>query len=317
VRRKLWKRSLKIYGYHLLLLSFAFTIAAAVAVHTHKAALTNLLDFYLAHPAVAILGSVLLIYCPPLLDILPMYVAFLFFTPLLLSASWRYGWKKILAASGLVWLLAQFGLRDIAHNAVVSVTHLRIPLQETGAFNLFAWQAVWICGLWLGAKSAVGVVPLRRIPNWGAIAAAAICLFFVGLRHSWLGPHLTQQAMGMWLDKWQIGPLRVMNLMAFTVLFYWLRKYVLRAVAVEPLLTLGKASLQVYCAHLVFVFAGLALLYGAVEQLHGLMAVLLVGVTFAMLILVALNEARKRRRNRAAKLRQQCDAASIPAQEVA
>ena len=34
----------------------------------------------------------------------------------------------------------------------------------------------------------------------------------------------------MWLDKWQIGPLRVLNLLAFMVVFYWLRKYVLRAV---------------------------------------------------------------------------------------
>jgi hypothetical protein len=236
---------------------------------------------------------------------------------LLLSASWRYGWKKILAASGLVWLLAQFGLRDVAHNAVVGLTHLHIPLQETGAFNLFAWQAVWIGGLWLGAKSAVGVVPLRKIPSWGAAVAAAVCLFFVGVRHSWLGPYLTQQAMGMWLDKWQIGPLRVLNLMSFLVVFYWLRKYVLRAVAVEPFLTLGKASLQVYCAHLFFVFAGLALLYGAVEQLHGLMAVLLVAVTFAMLILVALNEARKRRRNREIKLRQESDAVAVPAHETA
>jgi hypothetical protein len=317
VRKQLWKRSLKIYGYHLLLLSFAFTIAATFAVHTHKVALTNLLDFYLAHPAVAIAGSILLIYCPPLLDILPMYVTFLFFTPLLLSASWRYGWRKILAVSGLVWLLAQFGLRDLAHNAMVSVTHLRIPLQETGAFNLFAWQAVWIAGLWLGAQSAVDAVPLRRIPSWGASVAAAVCLFFLGVRHSLLGPHLTQQALGIWLDKWQIGPLRVLNLLAFLVVFYWLRKYVLRLVAVEPFLTLGKASLHVYCAHLFFVFGGLALLYGEVEQLHGMVAISLVGVTFGVLMLVALNEARKRRRDRAAKLQQQANPNSIPAREAA
>src|SRR5580692_2808593 len=63
VRARLWKRSLKIYGYHL----------------------------------VAILGSVLLLYCPPLLDILPMYVTFLFLTPLALSAAARFGWKWILA----------------------------------------------------------------------------------------------------------------------------------------------------------------------------------------------------------------------------
>lgn len=107
-----------------------------------------------------------------------MYVMFLFFTPLLLSASWRYGWRTILACSGLVWLLAQFGLRDLTHHAIVQVTHLHIPLQETGAFNLFAWQAVWIGGLWLGAQSAMGIAPLRRIPSWCAAVAGAVCLFF-------------------------------------------------------------------------------------------------------------------------------------------
>ncbi len=315
VRKKLWKRSLKIYGYHLLMLGFAFTVAATFAVHTHKAALTNLLDFYLAHPGVAIVGSVLLLYCPPLLDILPMYVTFLFFTPLVLSASWRYGWRKILVASGMVWLLAQFGLRDLAHNAIVSVTHLRIPLQETGAFNLFAWQAVWIGGLWLGARSAVGIVPLRRIPSWGATVAVAVCVFFIGVRHGWLGPHLTQQALGMLLDKWQIGALRVVNLLAFTVVFYWLRKYVLRVVSIEPFLTLGKASLHVYCAHLFFVFVGLALLYGEVEQLQGATAIALVVVTFGVLMLVALNEARKRRLHRETKMRQETSPHSIPVEE--
>jgi hypothetical protein len=215
-----------------------------------------------------------------------------------------------------VWLLAQFGLRDLAHNAIVSVTHLRIPLQETGAFNLFAWQAVWIGGLWLGARSAVGIVPLRRIPSWGAAVAGAVCVFFIGVRHGWVGPHLTQQALGMLLDKWQIGSLRVLNLLAFMVVFYWLRKYVVRVVSIEPFLTLGKASLHVYCAHLFFVFAGLALLYGEVEQLQGATAIALVVVTFGVLILVALNEARKRRLHREAKMRQEAGLHSIPAGEI-
>src|SRR3984957_15375769 len=196
-RRKLWKRSLTIYGYHLLMLALAFTVAASFAVHTHKTAITNLLNFYLAHPAVAIVGSMLLIYCPPLLDILPMYVTFLFLTPLVLAAAVRFGWRRIVEASALIWLAAQFGLRDMVHNGIVSITHLKIPLQETGAFNLFAWQAVWIAGLWIGAWSAVNAVPLRRIPSWGASVAAAVCLFFLGVRHSLLGPHLRQQALGI------------------------------------------------------------------------------------------------------------------------
>jgi hypothetical protein len=285
------------------MLALAFTVAAAFAVHTHRAAIGNLLNFYLAHPAVAIIGSVLLLYCPPLLDILPMYVTFLFFTPMLLSASVRFGWKRILLASGLIWLLAQFGLRDLVHNWIVRLTHLPIPLQETGAFNLFAWQAVWTVGLWLGARSAVDAVPLKKIPGWMVGASAAVCLFFIAVRHGWLGPHLTQQALGMQLDKWQIGPLRVLNLITFTIVFYWLRKYVVRVVSIEPFLTLGRASLRVFCAHVFFVFIGLGLLYGDVdggsageiEQLHGKTAAALLAVTFAALILVAMDEMRKKR----------------------
>ncbi|MFZ0663658.1 MAG: OpgC domain-containing protein [Acidobacteriaceae bacterium] len=291
---KLFKRSLKIYGYHILLLVLAFSVAATYAAHAHKTALTNLFNFYLAHPGTAIIGSVLLLYCPPLLDILPMYVIFLLFTPLVLSAAVRFGWKKILAVSALIWLLAQFGLRNLVHNWIVAITHLHIPLQETGAFNLFAWQGVWIVGLWLGAEMAHGTNPYKSVRGPVIAVCGAICLFFIGVRHGWLGPHLTQQALGMQLDKWSIGPLRVVNLVAFSVVIYWLRKYVAEAVSHEPLLTLGKASLQVFCAHLFFVFVGLALLYGEVEQLHGWTAVILLVVTFASLMFVAVREVKKR-----------------------
>jgi hypothetical protein len=306
VRVKLWKRSLQIYTYHLVMLTLVFTVAAAYALHTHKAALNNLLNFYFAHPVVAIVGSVLLVYCPPLLDILPMYVMFLFLSPLLLSVARRYGWTKILAVSALIWLLAQFGLRDVVHNFVVQITHLKIPLQETGAFNLFAWQAVWVAGMWIGASSAMEANPLNKIPGWAVGISAVACLFFIGVRHGWLGPYLTQPALGIQLDKWQLGWLRIINLVTFTVVVYWMRPLLVRLIAIEPFLTLGKASLRVFCAHLFFVFVGLALLYqdvdddtGQLEQLHGLTAIALLVVTFTALFLVALNEVRKRRAERA------------------
>ncbi|HZU08732.1 MAG TPA: OpgC domain-containing protein [Pseudacidobacterium sp.] len=305
LRAALWKRSLRIYAYHLLMLALTFTVAAAYAVRTHRAALYNLLNFYIAHPFVAVVGSVLLLYCPPLLDILPMYVIFLFFTPLVLTSAVKRGWAGILATSMAFWLFAQFGLRDVVHNVIVHVTHLPIPLQETGAFNLFAWQAVWISGLWLGAKSAVGEMPLRRIPGYVVTLSAVVCLFFIGVRHSWLGPHLTQQALGMKLDKWQIGPLRVINLVTFTIVFYWLRKYVKRVVAIEPFLTLGKASLHVFCAHVFFVFVGLALLVNDVPELHGWPAAVLLAGTFAGLILVAVREVRNQRAKRLKREQQQ------------
>jgi hypothetical protein len=236
-----------------------------------------------------------------------MYVTFLFFTPMLLSAAVRFGWRKILLASGGIWLLAQFGLRDLVHNWIVHVTHLHIPLQETGAFNLFAWQAVWAVGCWVGARSAVREETFSDPPGWMAALSCTLCLFFIGVRWGWLGPHLTQAALGIQLDKWQIGPLRLINLVTFSVVAYWLRRHLLKLVAVEPFLTLGKSSLRVFCAHIFFVFVGLALLVRDVgddvgapsEQLHGISALLLLVATFTGLILVAAHEVRRRRARRA------------------
>ena len=298
VRATLWKRALKIYGYHLIMLAMVFTVVAEFAAHTHRVAIYNLVNFYLAHPLTAIIGSVLLIYCPPLLDILPMYVTFLLLTPYILSLAARRGWRWILVASGLVWVLAQFGLRTWVHALVVHVTGLQIPLQETGAFNLFAWQAIWVLALWLGATSTQGENPLRRLPSWVFGLSGLVCLFFLGVRHGWVGPHLTPEALGMSLDKWQIGPLRLLNLCAFACVVYWSRKYLTRVVLVEPFLTLGKASLEVFCAHLFFVFVGLALLYGEVTELHGPYALLLLGITFGALMLVATREVRRKQKVR-------------------
>jgi hypothetical protein len=308
VRVKLWKRSLKIYGYHLAMLAIAFSVGAAYAVDTHKAAIYNLLDFYIAHPVVAVAGSALLLYCPPILDILPMYIIFLFMTPLALSAAVRFGWRKVLLASGSVWLMAQFGVRDVVHHWIVHVTDLHIPLQETGAFNLFAWQMIWIVGMWLGARSATREATFRRIPNWVAGLCIAACLFFIGVRWGWLGPHLTETALSIQLDKWQIGPLRVVNLVTFSIAAYWLRKHLVPLLSVEPFLTLGKASLRVFCAHVLFVFLGLAFLVRDVgqdvgappEQLHGAAAAILLTGTFLALFLVARQEVRKRQARRAA-----------------
>jgi hypothetical protein len=295
LRTKLWKRALRIYGYHLTLLALAFTVAATFAVTAHRLALINLLNFYLAHPFPAIVGSLLLIYCPPLLDILPMYVIFLLITPFLLAIAANRSWKGILLASMSVWLLAQFGLRAWVHDVVVHVTTLQIPLQETGSFNLFAWQLVWVSGLCVGGASALEGRFFKRPPRFASQVSALICIFFIGVRHSWFGNHLTQQTLALQLDKWQLGPLRLVNLIAFACVIYWSRKLLTRLFLIEPFIMLGKASLQVFCAHLAFVFAGLALLYGTVSQLHGFDAVGLVALTFIGLIFVALRKIRGER----------------------
>lgn len=301
VHHKLWKRSLRLYGYQVLLLAVAFTAAAAGAVYMHSTALSNLLGFYLAHPGKAIAASLLLVYCPPLLDILPMYIVFLALSPTILTIAARKGWGRILMASGGIWLLAQFGLRGWVHHALLGITGTGIGLNQTGAFNFFAWQALWVAAMWIGAKSADGENPLDKLPAWVLPLVGGVCLFFFGIRQGWLDAPLTQQSLGMLLDKWQIGPVRALNLAAFLCLIYGLRSALSRVILIEPFPILGKSSLEVFCAHLVFVFGGLALLYGEATQIHGMAAAVLVSITFSSLIFLAFAlGARSKRRSRVA-----------------
>jgi hypothetical protein len=44
----------------------------------------------------------------------------------------------------------------------------------------------------------------------------------------------------MQLDKWQLGPLRLINLIAFACVIYWSRKLLTRLFLIEPFIMLGR-----------------------------------------------------------------------------
>src|SRR6201987_5021902 len=139
--RRLRGRTLRLYGYHALLLAFAFLVAVPIASHGNRPGLHNLLDFYFMVGAKqSITEAALLIYRPPLLDILPMYIIFLMFTSAGLLLSRKIGWTPILIASSMVWLFAQFGFRHAEHSFMSRIIPTHIPLNEMGSFDLWAWQ---------------------------------------------------------------------------------------------------------------------------------------------------------------------------------
>jgi len=136
---KLWARTLRLYGYHALLLAFVFLVAVPIASRGNRPGLHNLLDFYfMAGAKQSVAEAALLIYRPPLLDILPMYIIFLVFTSAALPLARRIGWKPILWAAFVVWGFAQFGFRGIEHTFMMRLIPTRIPLNEMGSFDLGA-----------------------------------------------------------------------------------------------------------------------------------------------------------------------------------
>lgn len=262
VRERLWLRCAKLYGYHLALLAVAFTVVAEVAVHTREPALQGLLDFYLAHHAVAVASSMLLLYCPPLLDILPMYIVFLLLTPLLLNVGRHRGWKFVLIPSALLWLAAQFHVRDLVYSFLTGHAHFPVPLRNLGAFNLLAWQFLWVFGLWAGSGGSTRLMDWFR-SRWTIALSVAVALTFFVLRYQlipYFVAHPADQG-GAWVlyDKWQLGAFRLLNFAALGVLFCVLRPYVRRRLAWTPLVLMGKSSLEVFCVHVLLCFGALSL----------------------------------------------------------
>jgi hypothetical protein len=66
-------------------------------------------------------------------------------------------------------------------------------------------------------------------------------------------------------DKWHLGLVRIINFAAITVLLIRFQS-VVKPLATRPLVMMGQASLQVFCAHLLFCFAGLVIMGDAPKE---------------------------------------------------
>jgi hypothetical protein len=284
--RKLWGRTVRLYGYHALLLAFAFLVAVPIAAHGDRPGLHNLLDFYFnAGAKQAVTEAALLVYRPPLLDILPMYIIFLIFTAPAIALAGKIGWKPIVWTSFAFWALAQFGFRNAEHTLMMRYIPTRIPLNEMGSFDLWAWQFLWFIGVWIGVRWAQGTLPIE---TWArrAIAPAVVIAGFCFVIRRMLPHGLELGGFEFLFDKWHLGLIRMLDFAAVAALLI-VSQPVTRHAAVKPLVFLGQSSLQVFCVHLLFCLAGLTLL-GNASMLSGFKQFLLLATTFTAMMLTAI-----------------------------
>jgi len=286
--RNVWMRAARLYVYQLLLLAFAFVIEAPIAARGNRPAVHNLLNYYftVGRPR-AFIDAALMIYRPPLLDILPIYIIFLVLTPLAVLLGKRFGWKFAFAGGFALWLFAQFGLKTMVYNWLTHAFGLQIPLNEMGAFDLLAWQLWWLVGLWLGVRWARNDLPLEA---WAQkrtviVPAAVIAVLFLALRYVQIGTGFDLGKLAPVLDKWDFGFGRMVDFTAIAILVIRFRS-VLKPLAIRPLVMMGQASLQVFCVHLLCVFFALTIM-GNNSMLTGWPAVAMVVISLSSLVLTA------------------------------
>ena len=300
MRKALWRRAGVVWLCQVGMLLFLFTLIAKIGLRTDRRAIKNLIAFYLEEPIDALWSGLLMIYNPPLLDILPMYVMYMFASPLALTLGLRRnGWLFVMAGSLTLWGLAQLYLIQPLHKIFIHAIEPRMPFHETGAFDLFAWQFIWILGLWMGSRREA--IPERRaFPAWIVIFSVVFAVTCLIWRHA-IGqaPFFgTLAEFNMLFDKWRLGPLRILNFFALLVIITRFGPYILH-IRFRVLETLGRASLSVFCAHVLIVLMVLAMVGDRIGRTPLWAETLLVISTLIGLYAVALFSNRMDREERA------------------
>lgn len=264
MRKALWSRAATVYRHHLALFAFGITMVLLIGLVNEQKAITNLFMQYMAHPIETAAAGLLLIYQPALFDILPMYVMFLLLTPWVLEQAQRRGWGLPLAISVAIWTASLLGVRPMFHQGLMAVTGLSLPMAATGSFNPFAWQLMWVVGLWLGTARMLGFEsPLRATPR-AVTLLAVLAVTFLLWRHAGGQVPFGLEASGApasankLIDKWDLGPLRLMNVFAVAVVIAAVGPAIARRVKTGFLTRLGRSSLPVFSAHLVCCLLALA-----------------------------------------------------------
>jgi hypothetical protein len=274
------KRITKIYLCHISTVLFAFLFAGNLLGHIQP--YQNLVHTFCKSPAKASIAAAFLLYQPPLMDILPLYIIFLLITPLTLAIARKWGWKTVCSLSVGLWLMGQLGFRDIAIKLLKIVV-----LVDMGNFDLFSWQLIWILALaightynetWFNTKAAKGAL----------LFSVGFFLLMFCFRWPWIPISLNMDKYWWTVDKWRLGPLRVLNFFAMVyIVASFDLKQVFRSIIFRPLALIGKNALACFCTHVGFciVFIG-AIQYFAFDSwtVHFIIATQLLLIFFIALI---------------------------------
>jgi hypothetical protein len=236
-------RAGRIYRAHLVTLAFAFVLGSFFL--SELPGIKDMLDRYLMDPWAAIAGSLALLFRPPLMDILPMYVLFSFLTPVAFGAAQRWGWKTILFVSFSAWIIAQTQVREILVTASKD-----LPFVQLGPFDLLAWQLLWIGGLFIGQRFLEN---RALLPTSYLLRPLLVLSAIAFLSWRWIsitsGPDPMTET---WLfDKWHLGPLRLINFALAAYVTATFLKYLNRWEApLRPFLLIGRHMLPVFCSQI-------------------------------------------------------------------
>jgi hypothetical protein len=276
------QRALRIYRAHLITLFVVFAVGSLFLASVPG--IRYILSKFFDSPTSAVAGSVALLFQPPLLDILPMYVIFSLVTPLAFWIAGRVGWRPVFAVSVGLWLLSQFNVREFLTAPVRDQAFVQI-----GPFDLFSWQLLWVAGLIFGHSLQQGK-SLLRFSQRTEVVLLVLAIGFTLSR--WTCAYLNFDASGnFWfLDKWHLGPVRLLN-------FFLVAWFVAKAMPylrrwreyLRPLSAVGQNMLPIFSTQIclsIFVAGWISVRHHSVDAFATLLLLLQVVIAFVVAYLL-------------------------------
>ncbi|WEX10959.1 OpgC domain-containing protein [Chelativorans sp. AA-79] len=230
-----------------------------------------------SHDPFYAIASLLLLYQPTYMDILPQYVLYMLVSPPLIWLCVTGRWKWVAVSSVVVWIAAQLGLHLPLGNGVHSVMEwIHEGEMFRSAFNVLGWQIVFMSGLVLGALSATKEIDWKQVitPEKTALvwAALALVLIFMTIRFGFTFGFLPEAVAERFTgldNRVEFSFVYLVNFMATGYLVAWmimagsvsdnravriLGKGLRRIFSLSLLRLIGRHSLQVYAWHVIVVY---------------------------------------------------------------
>lgn len=191
------------------------------------------------HPWLAIVMGATFTYQPGMLDILPMYCAFVTVLPWVLEQFEKGRRWQVMGVSFVLWLAVQNLYGSGIDGAPLFPLHV-------GSFNLFAWQFIFFLGVLIGYQKASDPAPLVPFRAWLFLPVLAMAVYGWGVQHLHWVPPWTDVIFGIMINKTALGLFRLVDFGCIAYLIAQLGRAAPKLLTWPPLAFLGQHSIAVF-----------------------------------------------------------------------
>ncbi len=249
LRRKAQRRAGTIYSYHILIFLLLFVISFLItAVRPYW---YNAMQLIYDQRIPALVAGFALLYAPIGANLLPIYVIFVFFAPLLITAIHQGRVWQAFVVTAVLWGAAQFHVFFRVQVLLGQYVPIRMAI-----FDPMAWWALFASGIFLGCRKFYQVRMDARLLRRLALPAIPVLLFLLCWRHQWIALPQKGYLFSQLKSLQSLGLLRLLNFSLWGIVLLYVGRFfaVHRMPLYKGLSYLGKHSLQVYSYHALVTF---------------------------------------------------------------